>query len=116
MNLTYFPEHRCNRPRGIGCSEVFGTLQRLRKSDLSGDFGYAGDGGDGTLIAHLSDGSSITWESERAEIVPQPVGLSISSESCDVGAKRDLGDFRARKTQSHIYYLLWLVQGPLNCS
>ena len=77
-------EHRCNRPRGIGCSEVLGTLQRLRKSDLRGDFGYAGDGGDGTLIAHLSDGSSITWESERAEIVPQPVGLSISSESCNL--------------------------------
>ena len=69
---------------------MLGTLQRLRKSDLSGDFGYAGDGGDGTHIAHLSDGSSITWESERAEIVPQPVGLSISSESCNLEKKSDL--------------------------
>ena len=53
---------------GMACAEVLGALQRLTENDLSGDVGHAGDGGHGTHVARLSDGSGFSAMPDGAEL------------------------------------------------
>jgi hypothetical protein len=84
----------------MASSEVLGALQRLTVDVLSGGFGHVGDGGHGTHIGRLSDGSGCMRVSITAELLlcrsqpnssrTPPAGWPVTSHPCDPGMKRDL--------------------------